>query len=60
VAGLAMEYCVKATVLDALKAGFEVHLITGATRALSLQGGRNAIHEMRAAGCLMENGEDGA
>jgi nicotinamidase/pyrazinamidase len=60
VAGLALEYCVKATVLDALNAGFEVRLITDATRSLSPETGREAMNEMLAAGCLVEKGEDDA
>jgi nicotinamidase/pyrazinamidase len=52
VGGLATYYCVKNTVLDALKHGFKVKLLENATRAVDLQpgDGDRAIEEMRAAG----------
>jgi nicotinamidase/pyrazinamidase len=52
VGGLATDYCVKNTVLDALKQGFKVKLLENATRAVDLQpgDGDRAIEEMRAAG----------
>ncbi|MCC7104766.1 MAG: nicotinamidase [Chloroflexi bacterium] len=52
VGGLATDYCVRATVLDALKAGFEVGLIRSAVRGVDLQPGdsERALEEMRAAG----------
>ena len=52
VGGLATDYCVKNTVLDALRAGFRVRALTDAMRAVNLQPGddRRALEEMRAAG----------
>ena len=52
VGGLATDYCVKNTVLDALKHGFKVTALKGAMRAVDLQpgDGDRAIEEMRAAG----------
>lgn len=52
VGGLATDYCVKNTVLDALKHGFKVKALTNAMRAVELQpgDGDRAIEEMRAAG----------
>jgi nicotinamidase/pyrazinamidase len=52
VGGLATDYCVKNTVLDALKHGFKVKLLENATRAVDLQpgDGDRAVEEMRAAG----------
>ena len=52
VGGLATDYCVKNTVLDALKHGFKVKLLEDSTRAVDLQtgDGDRAIEEMRAAG----------
>lgn len=56
VGGLAQDYCVRATALDAIREGFEVHLIMEATRPVSAEGGRRAIEELAAAGCFMERG----
>jgi nicotinamidase/pyrazinamidase len=52
VGGLATDYCVKNTVLDALKHGFKVKALKHAMRAVDLQpgDGERAIEEMRAAG----------
>jgi nicotinamidase/pyrazinamidase len=52
VAGVATDYCVKFTVLDALAAGFEVEVLTRACRAVNLASGDDgrALAEMKAAG----------
>jgi nicotinamidase/pyrazinamidase len=52
VGGLATDYCVKNTVLDALKHGFKVKAVENAMRAVDLQpgDGERAIEEMRDAG----------
>ncbi|MGB8509303.1 MAG: nicotinamidase [Pyrinomonadaceae bacterium] len=52
VGGLATDYCVKQTVLDALREGFEVKALTRAMRAVNLQpgDGARALEEMRRAG----------
>jgi nicotinamidase/pyrazinamidase len=52
VGGLATDYCVKNTVLDALKHGFKVKALENAMRAVELNpgDGNRAIEEMRAAG----------
>lgn len=52
VTGLALDYCVKATALDAERAGFEVVVHRGATRAVeSTEGdGARAVGELEAAG----------
>lgn len=52
VAGLALDYCVKFTALDAVSLGFETYLIADATRAVNLQptDGELAIREMESAG----------
>jgi nicotinamidase/pyrazinamidase len=55
VGGLALEYCVRATVLDALAAGFEVRLLRDATRALEVHPGdaNAALAEMTRAGAVV-------
>jgi nicotinamidase/pyrazinamidase len=52
VGGLATDYCVKSTVLDALKEGFRVKALTNAMRAVEVKpgDGERAIAEMRDAG----------
>ncbi|HTP23345.1 MAG TPA: nicotinamidase [Solirubrobacteraceae bacterium] len=52
VAGLALDYCVKATALDARAAGFGVTVHRGATRAVEVTpgDGERAVSELRAAG----------
>jgi nicotinamidase/pyrazinamidase len=52
VTGLALDYCVKATALDAHRAGFEVTVHRGATRAVEVEpgDGARAVEELRAAG----------
>jgi nicotinamidase/pyrazinamidase len=52
VVGLALDYCVKATALDAVKEGFEVTLLVAATKPVNLSpdDGNKAILEMRKAG----------
>lgn len=52
VAGLATDYCVKYTVLDAIKEGFDATLVKDATRAVNLmpQDFDNAVKEMTKAG----------
>ncbi len=52
VGGLATDYCVKNTVLDALKEGFEVKALEDAMRAVEVNpgDGKRAIEDMRSAG----------
>ena len=52
VGGLATDYCVKNTVLDALRAGFKVRAIQDAMRAVNIQPGDDAraLEEMKRAG----------
>ena len=52
IGGLATDYCVKSSTLDALSAGFRVTLIADAIRAVNLHptDGDQALAEMRAAG----------
>lgn len=50
VAGLALEYCVRATALDARREGFDVVVHRGATRAIDAKDGDRAVQELRQAG----------
>lgn len=52
VAGLALDYCVKATALDARRAGFDVIVHRDATRSVEVQDGdgERAVAELREAG----------
>ena len=60
IAGLATDYCVKFTVLDALQLGFRTHLIVDACRGVDFQPGdsQRAIEEMRAAGAVIVTAEE--
>ena len=55
VAGLATDYCVKATALDGLSRGFAVELLARAMRAVDLEpgDGQKAIDEVEAAGGIV-------
>jgi nicotinamidase/pyrazinamidase len=52
VCGLALDYCVKATALDARRAGFDVVVHRSATRAVEVSpgDGDRAVAELQAAG----------
>lgn len=54
VGGLATDYCVLNTVLDALRLGYEVRLLTAGVQAVEVQpgDGARAIATMRAAGAV--------
>lgn len=55
VCGLALDYCVKFTALDARSLGFETYLIEDATRAVNLtpSDGELAVQEMKDKGILI-------
>jgi nicotinamidase/pyrazinamidase len=55
IAGLATDYCVKATAVDAAAKGFETHVLAGGIRPVELQpgDGDRAIAEMRQAGATV-------
>lgn len=50
IAGLALDVCVRATVLDALDSGFSVELVEQGTRAVEPGGAGQVLEELRAAG----------
>lgn len=53
VGGVATEYCVKATVLDALKLGYEVFVIEEAVKGISKEGEERAKREMLEEGAIL-------
>jgi nicotinamidase/pyrazinamidase len=62
IAGLATDYCVRATVLDARALGYPVRVLTAAIRAVDLAegDGRRALEEMRAAGAELQDADPDA
>jgi nicotinamidase/pyrazinamidase len=56
VGGLATDYCVHATVADALRLGYRVVLLIDAVHAISAADGALAIADMHAAGALLIEG----
>ena len=58
--GLATDYCVKYSALDAVKLGFKTHVVIDGCRGVELKGGdtQSAIEEMRRAGVeIVTSGE---
>jgi nicotinamidase/pyrazinamidase len=60
VCGLATDYCVKFTALDAIGSGFRTHLIIDACRGVNLKSGDvdDAIKTMQAAGVIVTQSSD--
>lgn len=56
VAGLALDVCVRASVIDALRLGFEVHVIADATRPVDPEAAEDVFAELRRAGAVIESG----
>ena len=57
IAGLATDYCVKSTVLDARERGYPITVLQNGIRAVDLKpgDGDRAVEEMLAAGALLES-----
>jgi len=53
VCGIATDYCVRQTALDAAKQGFAVRLLTELCAAVAPDSGRAAIQEVRSAGAVV-------
>lgn len=53
IAGLATDYCVKFTALDALQAGFKAVVLLDACRGISTDSVEAALEEMKAAGVFL-------
>jgi nicotinamidase/pyrazinamidase len=60
VGGLATDYCVSASALDARRAGFDVTVVTDAIRAVDVESGdgRRALEEMKDAGIRLASAAD--
>lgn len=60
IGGLTQEYCVKETALDAIREGFEAHVILPATRPVEARpgDGERALLAMRNAGAIIESDEE--
>jgi nicotinamidase/pyrazinamidase len=54
VLGLALDYCVLETALDARHHGFEVHLLTAGTRPINEETGQMALKKLQTAGVIIE------
>jgi nicotinamidase/pyrazinamidase len=56
IGGLTQDYCVRETAFDALREGFEVHVIVDATRAVNVKpdDGLQALEDIRQAGGILE------
>lgn len=52
ITGLATEYCVRQTALDARAAGFTTFLVEDAVRGITVEGSRKALEEMQEAGVI--------
>jgi nicotinamidase/pyrazinamidase len=57
--GLTQDYCVRESSLDAIREGFEVHVIVEATRPVNVQpdDGRKALEHIRRAGAILHEGQ---
>jgi nicotinamidase/pyrazinamidase len=58
VGGLATDYCVRATALDARRAGFEVVVLTDAVAGIGDEDSRRSLEEMRQAGASLVPGTE--
>ena len=56
IGGLAQDYCVRETSLDAIREGFEVHVIVNGTRPVNVNpdDGRRALEDIERAGAILE------
>jgi nicotinamidase/pyrazinamidase len=55
ICGIATDYCVRATALDARKNGFQVRILVNLCAAVTEATGQQAIEEMKAAGCMLQS-----
>lgn len=50
IGGLALDYCVKATVLDGIKFGFDIEVVLAATKAIDTEKAHQVLDEIKRAG----------
>jgi nicotinamidase/pyrazinamidase len=53
ICGLATDYCVLATAIDARDEGFQVRVLTNLTAAVTPESGKKALEQMKEAGCQL-------
>ena len=58
ICGIALDYCVKATALDAKRLGFDTIVAIDATAPVTVPGGMDAVIEMEAAGIAVMKTEE--
>lgn len=58
VCGLATDYCVRFTAIDACKFGFKTKVVTDAVRAVDTATARGVLSELEAWGCLLVTSSD--
>ena len=56
--GVATDYCVKAAVLGLLKRGYNVSLVTDATKSITKEGNEKSLNEMKDAGAVFTTTKD--
>ena len=56
--GVATDYCVKAAVIGLLNRGYNVSLVTDATKAITKEGEEKSLNEMKDAGAVSTNTGD--
>jgi nicotinamidase/pyrazinamidase len=54
IGGLALDVCVMATALDAVREGFETHVILHACRPVTVEGGRETVKTLRKANVFID------
>jgi nicotinamidase/pyrazinamidase len=57
VVGIATDYCVRASALDSVEAGFQVRVLSDLVAAVSETTGESALAELRDAGVVLEHSE---
>jgi nicotinamidase/pyrazinamidase len=56
--GVATDYCIKAAVLGLIRRGYKVSLVTDAVKAVTGEGEKGALIEMRDAGVVFVSTQD--